>query len=315
MSRFTAILDAARRGDTPPRVALAHLMVEAPDASSLDAALASAAEAAATRGERDRLVALRALFRANAGAWETVRRAFLLALHDHQPEGRGSETAAAWARVYDALARDAPEVGVALHSLGDADALAAATREVVADLVARGLVGETTRVVEVGCGTGRFEEALAPLCASVTGLDVSEGMLARARARCAHLPNVAFARSTGVDLAGLAPGSADLVLFVDSFPYIVMAGEAAVAAHWRDAARALAPGGALVIANYSYAGDPAGDTAAFARRAEAEGLAATRIGERPFRLWDGAVFEARRLPSPSWRGVGSEGREGRSRRK
>lgn len=294
MSRFDAILDAARRGRTPPRVALAHLMVEAPDAESLDSALADAAAGADSRAERGRILTLQALWRANAGAWDAVRRAFSLALHDHQPEGRGVETAAAWARVYDALAREAPEVGVALHSLGDEAALAEATGEVVADLVARGLVGKTTRVVEVGCGAGRFEEALAPLSATVTGLDVSEGMLARARARCAHLPNVAFAPTSGVDLDGLAPESADLVLFVDSFPYVVLAGADAVAAHWRDAARALAPGGALVIANYSYRGDAEADAAEFARRAEGEGLVVARLGARPFRLWDGAVFEARR---------------------
>lgn len=41
-------------------------------------------------------------------------------------------------------------------------------------------------ILEVGTGTGRFAVALAEEGARVTGLDISPGMLAEARRRCAH---------------------------------------------------------------------------------------------------------------------------------
>lgn len=285
--RFATLLAAYRRGESPPRVALAHLMVEAPDPAALDAAIARAAEASRAPEERDRLRALGALWRANRGAWEGVRRACRIARHDADPQARGAGAVAAWSAVFDALARAAPEMGVALHSLGDPEALAETTGEIVAWLRASGFVPQGARVADVGCGIGRIAAALAPLCAEVIALDVSEGMLDRARARCAGLGNVRFARTSGLDLAALPERGCDLVIFVDSFPYVVMAGDAAVAAHWRDAARALRPGGTLVFLNYAYGG--AQPAPAIARLAARNGLALVESGSRPFRTWDAEV--------------------------
>ena len=88
-----------------------------------------------------------------------------------------------------------------------------------------------------------------------------------------------------------------MVLAVDSFPYIVQAGPDIAARHVSEAAAALRPGGALVVLNLSYRGDPASDRADAARWAAMAGLALQDHGT-PFRVWDGAAFVFRRGNAP-----------------
>ena len=51
-----------------------------------------------------------------------------------------------------------------------------------------------TRALEIGCSIGVLTQQLAPRCASLLSVDVSESALAAARARCAALPQATFAR-------------------------------------------------------------------------------------------------------------------------
>src|ERR1051326_252872 len=51
------------------------------------------------------------------------------------------------------------------------------------DAVGRLLPGARGRLLDVGCGTGRYSVALAELGWTVTGVDISEDMLRRARER------------------------------------------------------------------------------------------------------------------------------------
>src|SRR6266704_1704308 len=53
--------------------------------------------------------------------------------------------------------------------------------------------------VEIVCSIGVLTSRLAEKCNSLLGLDISEQALVRARARCAHLPGVKFARMTVPD--------------------------------------------------------------------------------------------------------------------
>jgi predicted TPR repeat methyltransferase len=55
------------------------------------------------------------------------------------------------------------------------------------------------QAVEIGCSIGVLTSRLAEKCDSLLGLDISEQALVRARARCAHLPGVDFARMTVPD--------------------------------------------------------------------------------------------------------------------
>ncbi len=169
--------------------------------------------------------------------------------------------AAKIAGFFDRAVANSPEASVALYSLGDPAILAAATEEILAWLDARGLLRGDSDVLDLGCGIGRLTAALAPRVGSVLGLDISEGVLAQARSRCAIWPNVRLAHTSGQDLDELAASSLDLVLAVDSFPYIVRLGPAVVARHVTGAVRALRPGGMLVVLNLAYEGNSAADIA------------------------------------------------------
>jgi SAM-dependent methyltransferase len=75
----------------------------------------------------------------------------------------------------------------------------------------RRFLGPDMRVLDIGCGTGRVMEHLAPWCREVHGIDISERMVAGGRERLAHLSNVQFHHGNGYDLAGFEDGSFDVV--------------------------------------------------------------------------------------------------------
>jgi SAM-dependent methyltransferase len=212
---------------------------------------------------------------------------------DHSALGRdGAGGVARIAAFFDRAVAHSPEAGVALYSLGNPAILAAATAELVDWLEGANLLRPGADVLDLGSGFGRVAAALSPRCRSVLGLDVSAGMVAEARRRHGNLPNARFETTRGRDLSALPAGAFDLVLAVDSFPYLVQAGVAE--AHVAGAARALRPGSALAALNLSYRCDPDRDRADAARWAGAHGMALEVAGETPFALWDGAAFVFRR---------------------
>jgi SAM-dependent methyltransferase len=204
-----------------------------------------------------------------------------------------AEGIAVIAGFFDDAVRHSPEASVALYSLGDPLILAAATAEIVAWLHAEGLLPPGADVLDVGCGIGRVAAALAPRCRSVLGLDVSAGMVGEARRRLADHPNVRISLTSGEDLDAVETAAFDLVLAIDSFPYIVQTGPETALRHVRGAARALRPGGALCILNLSFRCDPAQDRADAIGWAADSGMHMTHDGGRPFRLWDGTAFVLR----------------------
>ncbi|KMO20880.1 hypothetical protein SQ03_04865 [Methylobacterium platani JCM 14648] len=270
------------RGEISPQIALSRLLLagEAVDAGALarlaagrpaSAPLAALARLAARHG--DRLPALGRL--ARSGMWPA-----------------GADFAAATAALFDRLAVEAPEAAVAFYSLGDPDELAAATAELVGVLRAWS-PGAAGRVLDVGCGIGRVATALAAGAGAVLGLDLSAGMIAEARRRAGHVVNLRFVQGDGRRLPA-GDGTVDLVVAADSLPYLVDAGT--VRPFVAEAARVLAPGGDLLVFNWSYRGDPGRD-AAEARALAAEfGFAVLRAGERPFAIWDAHGFHLRRAP-------------------
>lgn len=202
----------------------------------------------------------------------------LRALPDH---GAAADPASL-ARAFDRLVAASPEGAVALYSLGDPALLAAATEEVLALLRAWRVIAPGRRILELGCGIGRFLEATGAI-----GLDISRGMLAEARRR---LPAARLVRGSGRELP-FADAAFDAVLAVDTFPYIVQAGLAEL--HFAEAARVLAPGGELVVFNYVY-----GSERALPELAVRYGFWPEIAGTRPFRLWDGSAWRLRRRAGP-----------------
>lgn len=232
--------------------------------------------------------ALRLLWAERRAAVAALRSMLAQAGVDHA----GSTDPAAVAALFDRAVSRAPEASVAAWSLGDPAILAQATEELVAWLAREALIGPNRDVLDLGCGIGRVAAALAPRVRSVLGLDVSAGMIEEARLRHPCVPGLRFDVTSGADFSALPGGAFDLVLAVDSFPYLVQAGVAE--AHLRDAARLLRPGGAVAILNLSYRGDPEADRADAGRWAAAYGFALIRDGEAPFRLWDGTAYVLRR---------------------
>jgi SAM-dependent methyltransferase len=74
----------------------------------------------------------------------------------------------------------------------------------------RRFLGPDATVLDIGCGTGRVMEHLAPWCREVHGIDISERMVQGGRQRLGHLANVHFHHGNGYDLAGFGDGSFDV---------------------------------------------------------------------------------------------------------
>lgn len=96
-------------------------------------------------------------------------------------------------------------------------------------------------VVEVGCGTGRNTAWLAARAAGVVGLDLSDGMLRRARERVGS-PAVRLLRHDVRTPWPLADAVADLVVAM-----LVLEHVERLAPVFREAARVLRPDGALFL--------------------------------------------------------------------
>ena len=262
MSRSIAEALAARLRDAiPANVALMQLLMEAPSLAAAKEALALVPRLDPTLATAAETVAR--LLMAHPAAWTVVHG--VTDSVDHLASGGTADAALDhWRRAFDRLAETSPEAGVALYALGSPDLLDAATSEVIDALQAWGLVGPRHDVFDLGCGIGRFAAALAPRVRSVLGSDLSDRMVAEARRRNRQ-PNVRFVQGSGHDR------------------------------HIGEMGRVLRPGGAAVILNYSYRGDPERDGRDLAAAADACGLAVTAPAVSGLRLWDAAVY---RLAKP-----------------
>lgn len=283
--RFRGPLEACAGRELAPNVALMRLLIEAQSAEEIERAISRAKRMI---GISDQLDALSTLWLNARGAFGTVKS--VLAMADHQ----GAWTETDWARIFDELADVSPEAGVALYSLGSPALLELATRSLVRKLNEWGLLDKTRTVLDLGCGIGRVCAALASEVQAVVGIDVSVKMLEIARRRCATCSNVLLAKTSGRDLAVFADETFDLVLAVDIFPYLMLAGDEVAHQHIHEARRVLKTGGSLVVFNYAYDMNPAASAEAFKRQADEAGLAAVRVGTRDLDWWDGITYFARR---------------------
>jgi SAM-dependent methyltransferase len=281
-------------GSGSPAMTLTALLIEAERphevAELLDLAMDGVPGDSPEQMRLDRLAALHA---AHPQAYGRIRGVLAAVRHD----AGGLDPGAAVARIaamFDAAAAVSPEASVALYSLGDAEQLAAATAEVVARMRAWGPVMPGHSLLDIGCGIGRFEEAIAGEVKAAVGIDVSERMIAEARARCAGRANVSFHLGSGHALVMFADASFEGVFAVDSFPYLVQAGGDLAERAISEAARVLRPGGELLILNYSYRDDLDADRQDVARHGAAAGLTVERAGVGGFAIWNGSAFLLRK---------------------
>ena len=287
-------LDGCARGELSPEVALLRLLIALRDQHALRAALHDLTRRVDLDGERrDAIARIAGVLDADP---EGCARALRLLEQERAAAGATSpEQALEHCReLFDRLAEDSPEASVALYSFGRPELLNAATDEVVELLERLGVLGPERQVLEIGCGIGRFAQALASRVAAITGIDIAPAMIETARERCAGLANVMLLETFGRDLSPFRSASFDLVLAVDAMPYIWRAGTAVVATHFAEIARVLRRGGDCVILNLSYRADLARDRKDVRRLAEAAALRVLRNGTLDLRLWDGATFLLRK---------------------
>ncbi len=131
--------------------------------------------------------------------------------------------------------------------------------------------------LEIGCGAGRMTQSLARTFPQVYGVDVAEGMIAYARP---HMPaNVSLLVSDGVTLP-VADGAVSAVFSVIVFLHFDRIEYAA--SYFRECARVLKPGGAMMIQLPLHTWPP--NTKGFLRR----GMGAALGAYMALRRWKGA---------------------------
>jgi predicted O-methyltransferase YrrM len=277
-------------GELSPQAALLRMVRDTESVTLVRAAVDEVTERAASSSRagdnlvRDRVDDLTELFVENEAGCERIAELLRGTLEASGPAAT-VDGIALTAELFDRQVRagegELESGATTLYPPANPELLERATREIVEQLERWGVVGPDRTVLQIGCGIGRFETALAPKVREAYGVDVSAEMIRVAERRCEALPNVFLSLTSGHDLSLFGDATFDLVYAVDSFPYIVEAGPALVARHFAEAWRVLKPGGSFVIFNFSYRGDPAADGAEVRRLAAESGFEVVADGVRP----------------------------------
>ena len=110
-----------------------------------------------------------------------------------------------------------------------------------ADVALLGLLDESWKVADLGCGTGAVSQALAPFVEQVIAVDESNAMLSAARKRLHGVENVDI-RNGRLEALPLSDGEVDIALL-----FLVLHYAAEPVRVIAEAARILKPGGRLLV--------------------------------------------------------------------
>lgn len=292
------ILSRYVEGKLSAPVALMQLLIETEDANVVRDLVGdfvrSAADARDKAEAQQRARELEQVMKNNIAGCQNIAAMLRADVDSPKPARSVEEGIAFCERLFDWSVQQSEEASVALYSLGNPDLLEQATAEIVSQLREWGLVDSETNILDVGCGIGRLLVALAPHVRRAVGIDVSAEMVKATRRRCEGYWNVTVIKGDGYGLSGVSDAEFDLVIAVDSFPYLRQSGYALVQSFVADSARALKSGGQLVILNYSYSEDDESDAREVRQVAAENGLEVVEIGSRPFQMWDGVSFRLRK---------------------
>lgn len=293
------ILKRCLSGYVSPAVALMQLLIATEDAGLVrtivdEVTMRAAALSRATDSLlRDRVDELTQLLVENEPGCEKIAGMLRANIDSPEPARSVDEGITFCERLFDWSVQQSEEASVALYSLGNAQLLERATREVIAQLEMWNIISQKRVVLDIGCGIGRIASELSPKVREVHGIDVSSGMIDAALRRCAPFGNVRLMKGSGRDLHEFGDDSFDAAIAVDTFPYLLQSGPDLVSTYFAEARRVLRAEGDFVILNYSYRGDDDLDVAEVKSLAELHGFDVLVSGERPFGVWDGLAFHLR----------------------
>jgi len=289
------ILERYLDGKLSAPVTLMQLLIETEDADAVRRTLADFSGSVSDAADHQlRARELQKLMTRNIDGCERIAAMLRSDMDSAKPARSVEEGIAFCERLFDWSVQQSEEASVALYSLGSPDLLEQATAEIVSQLRQWGVITSGSNVLDIGCGIGRLLVALAPLVRRIVGIDVSAEMVKAAQRRCAGYDNVTVTKGDGYGVGAVAADDFDLVIAVDSFPYLRQSGYALVQRFVAESTRALKLGGQLVILNYSYSDDDEADSRELQALAAENGLEVVEIGSRPFKLWDGVAFRLRK---------------------
>lgn len=75
------------------------------------------------------------------------------------------------------------------------------------------------KVLDIACGTGAVIEALLKKNISIVGIDISSGMLSKAKMRFKRYPNITFRKADVIEVK-FSPSSFDLITFAHAIRFI-----------------------------------------------------------------------------------------------
>lgn len=105
-------------------------------------------------------------------------------------------------------------------------------------------LGSRCRALEVGPGGGKYSSLVAPLCSSLTCVDVSQEMLNRVTQRLAGDSKLRTIKVDGMDVHQVPDESIDFAFSIDVFVHLDLED---IYAYLREFHRMLVPGGQLVL--------------------------------------------------------------------
>lgn len=290
-------------GAISPAVALMQMLVETESPVAVRRAVDDVTRRAANLSRsgdsllRDRVDDLTQLVVENESGCAKIAELLKSGMDSPEPARSVEEGIAFCERLFDWSVRQSEEASVALYSLGSAELLERATKEIVMLLERWGILAPDHTILDIGCGIGRLEVELAARVAAVYGMDVSTQMINVALRRCSPFSNVHLVKTTGRDLEAYAADFFDAAISVDTFPYLQQSGAALVERFFSETERVLKPRGDFVILNFSYSGDDAADEALVRGLAARHSFDVVVAGARPFTLWDGLAFHLRKQPA------------------
>ena len=269
------------------------------DAEDVDVARAvvTAAEAAESGdAAKEKLAALGGVLTLHREGCRTIARMLREGTDTGQrfddPE-RGIQFARA---LFDASVAIDEVLSVAMWSLGDRGLLDRATREVVTWARTVVPIQSTDRLLELGCGTGRYVNAFAEVASRVTGLDVSPRMIDVAKN--ASRADVDWVVGSGRELP-FNDETFDVVVAIDSFPYVHQGGDALVREVAHEVRRVLSPGGRFAILNVAYGDDPVRDARIVERLAKENDFVIAVGAACPSTIWTVPAWVLRTRPGAS----------------